>query len=290
MKPPKIFGVQLKISPYLLVLMLIYIGLGVWPQALAVFILVFMHEWMHILVAKGYGVQVQAVELLPFGGVARMDGLFEVDPVVETWVAAAGPAANIFLALAGLVISQTGWIDDALVRFFIRANLSVATFNILPLLPLDGGRVWRAWLTGKKGYRLATKQVAKAGQAGGIILALAGIGCFIAHYTDFTPAIIGVFVFLAARKEEKEAQYVFLRYLNHKKEEIIKQGVLPAYVLTVRVDYPVKEVIRRILPQRFTIVHVIDDSFKLAGCLTETQIIEAMFEQGVDFPVGKVLQ
>ncbi|MDA8441080.1 MAG: site-2 protease family protein [Peptococcaceae bacterium] len=288
MKILRIFGVQLWLSPFFLLVLAMYVGLGVWLQAVAVFALVFCHEWAHILVAKGYGIEVKSVELLPFGGVARVEGLFEIDPVIETWVAVAGPASNLLLALAGIVLGQTGWLGRELCDFFIKANLTVALFNFIPILPLDGGRVLRAWLTRKIGYRKATRNAAWAGQIGGIVLSLGGVVGLLLQYNDFSPVLIGILVYLAARKEENSAQFVFLRYLRHKQNELLKKGVLPTHALAVRSDYPVKEVIKRILPQQFTIVHVVNSEFKLAAILTETQLIQAMFEQGIDYPVGEV--
>lgn len=284
----KIFGVKVKVSPYFLGLMALYTGLGVWPQAVAIFILVFLHEWVHILAAKGYGVEVESVELLPFGGVARFQGMFEADPVVETLVALAGPATNLLLALAGVVVGKTGWLGVEIVDYFIWANLTVALFNLLPALPLDGGRVLRAWFNTRVGFRRATKRAAMAGKVVGICLVIGGLLGLLLKLTDFTPVLVGVFVFLAARQEEKQAQFVFLRYLNRKKEELVRLGILSTHNLAVKPDFPVKEVIRQFLPQRFTLIHIIDENFKVSSTFTETQVIRALFEKGIDYPVGQV--
>ncbi len=283
-----VFGIKLQVSPYFLALMALYAGLGVWPQAMALFALVLVHEWVHILAAKGFGVEIEAVELLPFGGVARFKGLFETDPMVEVTVALAGPASNLVLAVLGVVLGRTGWLGQDIIDYFIKSNLAVAGFNLLPALPLDGGRVLRAWLNTRNGYRKATRQAALAGKVAGISTAVLGIICLALKYTDFTPVLTGIFVFLAARKEDKEAQFVFLRYLTRRKEELVTRGMLRTYSLAVKPDYPVKDVVRQVLPQRFTIIHVIDEQFRICATFTETQVIRAMFEQGIDYPVGQV--
>ncbi|HWJ03635.1 MAG TPA: M50 family metallopeptidase [Verrucomicrobiae bacterium] len=288
MKLGTIFGVKVMVSPYLVALMALYMGLGIWPQAMAVFTLVFVHEWVHILAAKGYGIEVEGVELYPFGGVARLRGLFEADPVVETVVALVGPASNLLLALIGVVLGQTHWLNNELIDFFVTANLSVAIFNLCPALPLDGGRVLRAWLTNRVGYRKATGQAAAIGRIAGIVLGLGGIVLAVMKIADVTPAMIGVFLYLTARKEGKEAQFVFVRYLNRKREELLKQGILRTHVLAAKPEQPVKDVVKQVLPQRFMIVHIIDDQFKIHNSLTETQVIKALFEEGIDYPIGQV--
>jgi stage IV sporulation protein FB len=288
MRLGKVFGVTVKLSPYLLMLLALYIGLGIWPQAIAIFLLVFMHEWAHIFTAKGYGLDVEAVELLPFGGVATLGARFEVDPVVETLVALAGPVANLILAMFGLVLDRTGWLNSELVAFFIRANLTVALFNLTPALPLDGGRILRAWLSTKQGYRKATKNAATAGKIVGVLLTLIGLACLLLKYTDFTPAVVGVFLFIASGKEEKEAQFVFVRYLNRKQEELTKLGILRIKPVAVRPEIPLKTVVRTFLPQSFNTVHLIDEDFKISATYTETEVIRALFEKGIDFPIGKL--
>lgn len=288
MKLGKVFGVTVKVSPYLLILLALYIGLGIWPQAVAVFLLVFIHEWAHIFAAKGYGLDVAAVELLPFGGVARLGAMFEVDPMVETIVALAGPASNGVLVLFGLVLQRTGWLNPELVAFFIRANLSVALFNLTPALPLDGGRILRAWLSTRQGYRKATQKAVLAGRTTGVVLTLAGVAGLLLKYTDFTPAMVGVFLFLASGKEEKTAQFVFIRYLNRKQEELTKLGILRIKPVAVRPEIPLKLVVRTFLPQCFNTVHIIDENYKVAAVYTEIEVIRALFDKGIDFPVGQL--
>ncbi|HEX3015090.1 MAG TPA: M50 family metallopeptidase [Desulfobacteria bacterium] len=288
MKLGSIFGVSVQVSPYFLLLMLAYIGFGIWLQAVAFFVLVFIHEWTHILVAKGYGIEVSSVELLPFGGVARFAGGLEVDPRIESLVALAGPASNLLLIPVGVLLGRSGWLPQAAIDFFITANLLVAVFNLVPALPLDGGRVLRAWLSTKVGFRRATTQAAWVGKICGALMAFLGIITMGLQYTDFTFAVVGVFVCLAAHKEARQAQFVFLRYLQRKKEDLIESGILRSSTLVVQPDYPVKKVIKQFLPQRFAIIHIVDNNFRVTRTLSETQIINALFERGIDFPVGEI--
>ena len=79
------------------------------------------------------------------------------------WVALAGPAANIFLAICGgLLLAVSGVLPDFIQDWFIRNlhfliffNILLAIFNMLPLPPLDGGRVMTGLLPGPLAYRFA---------------------------------------------------------------------------------------------------------------------------------------
>jgi stage IV sporulation protein FB len=86
MKLLNIFGVDLRLNLLFLVLFVLYWYLGVLAQAVIVFCSVFLHEIGHVLVAMGYGIKIKEIELLPFGGVAKVEGDIEINPVIETYV------------------------------------------------------------------------------------------------------------------------------------------------------------------------------------------------------------
>lgn len=91
MKLGKIFGVSLRLNKFFLALLFLYITFGVLPKGLIAFGTVLLHEMAHVIVARSYGMKVREVELLPFGGVARIEGNMELDPHIETYIALAGP-------------------------------------------------------------------------------------------------------------------------------------------------------------------------------------------------------
>jgi Zn-dependent protease len=117
---------------------------------------VLIHELSHSLVARGFRLPVRRILLYPLGGFSEIEQE-PPTPGREFLVAFAGPAMSLALAGLGycinLVFDPSG-IPRVLVDRLILANLIVAIFNMLPGLPLDGGRVLRAGLwkvTGKPG-------------------------------------------------------------------------------------------------------------------------------------------
>jgi Zn-dependent protease len=118
---------------------------------------VLVHELSHSLVARGFRLPVRRILLYPLGGFSEL----EQDPPTpgqEFLVSAAGPAMSLVLAALGYgvdVLAHPSGIPHALVDYFILANVLVGVFNLLPGLPLDGGRLLRAGLwkvTGRSGY------------------------------------------------------------------------------------------------------------------------------------------
>jgi Zn-dependent protease len=177
--------------------------------ALAFFACVVLHELAHALVARAVGVPTAEIRLFLFGGVARITG-DPADPGGEALVAMAGPLASVTLAgllgLAGSVVG--GGAGDLLALLFV-GNLVVAGFNLLPGLPLDGGRVARAlvWrLTGRR--LLATRVTAWVGRGLAGLLVVGGAGAALLQQTPrwLLHVALGLFLWQAAAEGERSAR------------------------------------------------------------------------------------
>lgn len=137
-------------------------GASVWTSALiaAVFTVllafsVLLHELGHCIVALRFGLPVRRVRLFLLGGISEISRT-PSKPSEEGLVAAAGPAVSVLLAVA----TGVGWFALApggaiwlLVAQTCVANLAVGVFNLLPGLPLDGGRMLRSLMWALTGQR-----------------------------------------------------------------------------------------------------------------------------------------
>jgi Zn-dependent protease len=142
--------------------------LGVATTAL-LFVSVLAHELAHALMARAEGLGTGSITLYIFGGLATLEGQ-PARPSSELKIAIVGPAASfllgtIFFAADELLFFGTTHRGAGQVlRHLGIVNWFLAGFNILPGLPLDGGRVLRAILWHfKKNFRLATQAAVKSG-------------------------------------------------------------------------------------------------------------------------------
>jgi Zn-dependent protease/CBS domain-containing protein len=114
---------------------------------------VLVHELSHSIVARGFGLPVRRILLHPLGGVSEIEREAPT-PGREFAVAAAGPALSLALGAVcwGLAQLVPDGVTGALIKQLMFANIIVGIFNLLPGLPLDGGRMLRAviWKVTKK--------------------------------------------------------------------------------------------------------------------------------------------
>ncbi|AEG14045.1 peptidase M50 [Desulfofundulus kuznetsovii DSM 6115] len=288
MRLGRIMGVDLYLNTFFLALLGLFFVAGILGKGLVAFAVVLLHELAHVACARYLGVLVTEVELLPFGGVTRMGSELVLDPVKEVYVAAAGPLCNVIMVLLGLAMKNYGLWHDELGPFFLQCNLLIAAFNLLPALPLDGGRVYRASLAGRMSIKEATYRAATLGQVFAVAVVLLGsLGLFLG-FTGLDILFTGLFLFFAATRERGMAPYLFMGQLAGKKGEILRVGVLPVQSLIALEDVPLGKIVKPFLPQKFHLVLVLDRQWQYKGFLTEAQIIDGLLSHGVDLPVGRL--
>ncbi|MEZ0320957.1 MAG: site-2 protease family protein [Thermus sp.] len=172
-----------------------------WPfilgllAALGLFLSVLLHELGHALAARRFGVETRRITLWLLGGVAQMERIPK-EPAKELTIALAGPAVSLVLALFFHLVQSPGGALGFLTHYLALVNLMLALFNLLPALPLDGGRVYRALLAWRKPYILATRQALALSQAVALALGLLGLLAF----NPFL-ILIALFVYMASRAE-----------------------------------------------------------------------------------------
>lgn len=192
-----------------------YLVMGI-TAAFIFFGSILLHELGHAFRAIREGMKIEGITLWLFGGVARFSGMFP-SAGAEFRIAIAGPIVSVFLAGAFGVIAWAGGgigLPEAAVTvadYLARINAIVVGFNMVPALPLDGGRVLRSWLWHRQGsFSSATRTAAGAGKAFGFVLVGLGVLSF------FSQAVTGGiwFVFLGwflIQAAEAEAAFAMIR-------------------------------------------------------------------------------
>src|ERR1700704_4839659 len=118
------------------------------------------HEMGPALVARRLGVSVEGITLWIFGGVARLSG-DAATAGAEARIAIAGPVVSLVLAVAfgvatfGLDAAGGPALVEACAFWLGLSNTMLLLFNLVPAFPLDGGRIYRAWLWRRRGDRFS---------------------------------------------------------------------------------------------------------------------------------------
>jgi len=287
----RLFGIPVYISPYWFVIAGVFIL--VYANELAatlhgdtrfivaaafvvlLYVSVLIHELSHCVVARGYGLPVRRILLYPLGGFSEIE-LEPQTPGREFLVSAAGPALSLVLAAGGyglMHVVSPDTITGTLVSQLRWANLVVGIFNLLPGLPLDGGRMLRAviWkLTG----RPATSTIAAA-WAGRVLAVALFVVPFLIGVVNGTGgdlvtvvwlAVIAAFMWTGAGQAIKATRF-------RERLPALQARRLARKAVSVAADTPLAEAIRRADESQARAVVVVDHDDKPIAIVNETAVM-----------------
>ncbi len=289
MRVGKTAGISIILNNWFILIMVVFVAGGMAGKVMAVLLAVVWHELAHILLARSRGLKVREIELLPFGGVARIEGLSEASAENEMLVAAAGPLASLLLAAAVYGGGTAGGWAEAK-EFFFKTNIMLALFNLLPGLPLDGGRLFRAWLSRRGDYHRATLVTARLSWL--LSIGLLGISCGQYLWTgtiNLTFIMAAIFLWLSSRAEIKIAGFRTVKMLARKKADLNAKGIMPSVQFVVLTGAAIRDIIRIFVPDQYCVVLVVDEHCRLKGTLTETEVWEALPYRGLYAKIGELL-
>jgi Zn-dependent protease/CBS domain-containing protein len=189
-----------------------YVLMGV-VAAIVFFASILAHELGHALQARREGMEIDGITLWLFGGVAKFKGMFP-SAGAEFRIAVAGPLVSLVIGLVFVGAAMLLSLPDAVVgvvAWLGLINLLLLVFNLLPALPLDGGRVLRSVLWHLRGdFGWATRLAAEIGRGFGYLFIAVGVLMFFADagIGGLWLAFIGWFLLGAA---SAEARYLAVR-------------------------------------------------------------------------------
>ena len=290
----RIAGIPVGISPWwLLVVALLTwsLSVGYFPQAapglstaasvafalasvLTLFAGILAHEFGHALVARRAGVEIEEIDLWLLGGVARM----RTQPKRagdELRFALAGPAVTAVLAIVfGAAWALSAGAPDALrafVAYQTQVNVAIVGFNLLPALPLDGGRVARALIWQRTGdLRRATVLAARAGRwIGYALIYLGALGVLVGAFIGLWSAVIGLFVVAAATAEQRQVE------LETALDGLTAADLMSVPVVAVDASATLAEVREAIRRYGYAVFPVVDGTGALVGVLDAKRTVGA---------------
>jgi Zn-dependent protease/CBS domain-containing protein len=173
------------------------------------FVSVLLHELGHALQARREGVEIEGITLWLFGGVATLKGSFESGGA-EFRIAIAGPIVSLVLAILfiGVALLESPQEIDGVVAWLGYVNLSLLVFNLIPAVPLDGGRVLHAALWHFRGdFAWSTRVASAIGRGFGFLLIGVGIAMFVVQgsFSGAWLVFLGWFLLAAASAEARYA-------------------------------------------------------------------------------------
>ncbi len=281
-------GVQLAVHPGLLLVLLAAFAARLGSEVAIFAAALAGHELAHALAAGAFGLRIRRIELLPFGGVAEVDGLELADPGVEAVVALAGPLHNLLCLAAGFLLQAHGLLSPGRGQFFLEANAALALGNLLPALPLDGGRVVRAALALRQGHGPATAWVSRAGLWVAGLLAAAAVVLAVRGVLAPSLLVFSYFTYARARPAQGVARMRLWRELARRGAGLGDAAVLPLQPLAADPAVPLRRVVERFAPRSYHLLWLVAPGGAARGPWDEAAILATLRRKGSDVPAAEL--
>lgn len=259
--------------------------LGTGAEAAALMIALAFHEAAHLLAAHALGVGIASLRLTPFGGAMSMDNPYSLSPHRLAMVCAAGPLANALLTLAAGALTHWGMLSPGFALALIQTNLLLLAFNLLPALPLDGGRIAYALLSMRFKRETALAFGIRMGRAVAILL-LCACAAFAVRWRRANLSFLFAAVFiLASADSERQA------FSGARMEAVLGtlrpvEGPVPTQVWAVSADCDVRTALKAARPDAPTL-YAVYKSDRLSSITDDRRLVEAALERGVGVKVGE---
>lgn len=254
------------------------------------FLCVLLHEFGHIFMARQFGIATPEVTLLPIGGVASLERMPD-KPMEQLLVALAGPAVNVVIALALILVLGVSMdsesmarglasIDDprhGLLARLAAANIFLVIFNLIPAFPMDGGRVLNAILAMNMDKRRAMRISARLGQ--GLALVFGFLGLFGNPLLLF----IAIFVYIAATGEAAQSD------LEEMTANLLVRDAMESRYVALPANASLDEAVNTLLATSQREFPVTDAFDKPVGLLTREALIGALGNRPRQAPVMDIV-
>lgn len=269
-------------------------GIGDWRYAvslafaLLLYLSVLVHEISHTLVALQAGLPVRRISLHLLGGVSEIERP-AATPGREAGIAVAGPAVSLVLAVVGFAVAEIlepQTVGQLLARALMISNLVVGVFNMLPGLPLDGGRVlsaavWR--VTGRRHTGTVVAAWLGRGLAALVFVAPFLIAAATGRQVDVVDVVwgglLGAFIWVGASQSLQHA-------VVQERLPGVSARALTRRAIPVAADLPLSEALRRAQEAGASGLVVVSTGGDPVGLVVEEAVRATPVERRPWIPVG----
>lgn len=273
-------GTTLSLHPLFVIVMLASVITGRFFELLTLFVIVFIHELGHAGAALAMGFKVRSIQMLPFGGVAVIEDDKRMNAARELIIALAGPLQNGIMIGIAFICQVAGWGDGPFLTYVIQGNIIIALFNLLPVLPLDGGKVLQALISLLVPYHATLLWTARAGFICSLIMIGYGLSpLFAGGGVKLNLLMIGLFLAYSNFEDHRNVHYRFLRFLVNRSgiDEHQQDGVGTAQPIVADSSKPLDDIMRLFKREKYHLIYVMNRQGGLMAVVPEQHVIASYF-------------
>ncbi len=244
-----------------------------------------IHELAHIFMTRIFDYQVAELRFSPLGGSLKIDSLVSVTPEMECLIALAGPFANLLL-VSGVSYLKILGIENGWLQLWYELNLLIGLINLLPALPLDGGRILQALLSRGKGLASAGVIVKISSLLVGVLLS--GYGGFKLYQGDggLLYLLTGILILVQIGQQQLITLDLARRLLHRKKKLLVERGLLRIRTLLVTPETRLSWALKQLGGQEYLLFYLQVDG--VLYTISEELVWQTLLSKGYQMTFGEL--
>ncbi|MDR1664673.1 MAG: site-2 protease family protein [Clostridiales bacterium] len=255
------------------------------PELLVLFLSVTLHELAHALLARRFGARVDGLNLTALGEVAVIRRMECIGFWRRALTLLGGPLTNLLLSFCAYAVYF--WGRAEIFYEIALYNFALCVFNLLPVFPLDGGRIAQLFLGNIFGVPRANRAILRFGRAAGLLLMVPGLVQAVLYPFNISLLCMGMYLWRRNRSALVQT-FEFFQALLGKPAQLTAKGALPVKLLHARAAYPLRRVVDRLDWDHTTLI-MLDNAGSPCEWLTESEIMRHVARNGLTGTVGEVL-
>ena len=133
-----------KINIFTYLFFLLYILSGFYKDILIIYLILFIHELGHICIMKCYNISIESVTFYPYGGMIKSNMLVNTNSFKVFIISLGGILSQLLLLCIFFIFFKVSIIDNYIFNIFFKYNNYIILFNLLPIYPLDGFKIFNS--------------------------------------------------------------------------------------------------------------------------------------------------
>ncbi|MCX8129236.1 MAG: site-2 protease family protein [Clostridia bacterium] len=284
----KVGDINILFDCLIMVVIFIMLATGYLLEFFIILASIFLHELGHILTAVRFGCKITFLKILPIG----MNAVVDTDICSRServLIDISGPLINILLAFFSFIAYICCIPFKSIWHFLMLANIYLALFNLLPVMPLDGGRILKDILIEVFGIFFTNRLIKYLSICFSFVVISAGICQLTQETSNFSLVVIGFYILTSSFKG-MEAAIMNIKNVIYRRSRLLKKGIYQARDLVVVRNMHLSDIIKNLDFDRFHIIHVLDDELKLIKTFTEHEVIEGILRHSSELTFGEFIE
>lgn len=265
---------MIRISKYLIPYIVVILIIGFKKELLIGFIIVIIHECIHLITARVMGFSGFDIEILPIGAALKFKDLEEATPREDIIISLSGPLGNFIIAIICYVLNY--FCNNKDIVHFMQYNFVIGTFNLIPAFPLDGGRILRDIFATRLIYKKANEIALRISIIIGYIFLLSFFASMLLGISNINLALVAIFILFISYREKRRIAYIIMGYIIKKKEKLIQRGYIENKSISVYYRLSLLQVLALVDKNKYNVFTVLDEDMNVMAIIYEEEILNGI--------------